>query len=683
MVTTGSLHTIISYLYYIPIFMVCLVFPIAGAIFAIVIGLIYLIGEYTTDYSFTLDNLLRSLLFILTGAIISFIILYNKGIDEKQLKLIDKSGSGIIKLYLKSGKILYSNNYINHLLSPNSETLTGISLYNYSTAKEELIEYIKTSNKSTRKQIQHLFISDDGNCHLLLVTAVRESANQYILFLTENIDIQKSKAKSNTANEKFFNAIPDGIWIAKKDGTVIRMNKACKNISLPINASNSKIFSIFDDPWEEIIKTSFGSVITSEKDTQFNILFDHLNKEYVVKLLPVISDKNELIHIIGIMHEITDQITLIRKINDQETFLRTILEGLPMAALVIDTNHRVLYINQALSILFEREVDYIIGTHDHSSLLDSKDKPLLADIMVEDDVDIALETYYEGKYVSSSTLPGAFEVIDFQKDVGENGKWIRTTAARLVDKLGNTIGAIETFEDYSSTKDATDKVRIKTEVFKMASSLASDLIFEYDIIDKQIEWFGDLNERLGYPSGYLDSNIYNWLSLIHEDDYEEFLKAFRHHISSGDPLEMEIQIRHKDNVYRNWIVKAAASYDVNMQHTKTVGVITDVTEIKGIEEAKRTAIETIEHNIQQFSILGDYIRNPLQAISGYNDLQGGEMYDKISFQIQRIDEIVDRLDKGWIESESIRDFLRRHYQINAPKDKNIIRSDDDKKIRGY
>jgi hypothetical protein len=105
-----------------------------------------------------------------------------------------------------------------------------------------------------------------------------------------------------------------------------------------------------------------------------------------------------------------------------------------------------------------------------------------------------------------------------------------------------------------------------------------------------------------------------------------------------------------------------------LQTLKTVGVVSDISEIRAIEEAKKNALITIEKYIEQFAVLNDHIRNPLQIIAGYNDLQGGEYATKIASQIAQINRIVDQLDKGWIESESIRDFLRRHYGISAKEE---------------
>ncbi|MDD1661444.1 MAG: PAS domain S-box protein [Methanomicrobiales archaeon] len=82
---------------------------------------------------------------------------------------------------------------------------------------------------------------------------------------------------------------------------------------------------------------------------------------------------------------------------------------------------------------------------------------------------------------------------------------------------------------------------------------------------------------------------------------------------------------------------------------------------KLIEVQKREAYEQIEKNIEQFAILGDHIRNPLAVIVGLADLTEGTASQKILEQARMIDGIINQLDKGWIESEKVREFLRRYY----------------------
>jgi PAS domain S-box-containing protein len=92
----------------------------------------------------------------------------------------------------------------------------------------------------------------------------------------------------------------------------------------------------------------------------------------------------------------------------------------------------------------------------------------------------------------------------------------------------------------------------------------------------------------------------------------------------------------------------------------------DVTERKQFEEQMRDeGIAQIEKNMEQFQILNDQIRNPLQAILGYLQLGDPVYLPKIIQQVRDIDNLVAKLDKGWVESEKVRSFLLRHYRHGA------------------
>jgi PAS domain S-box-containing protein len=91
----------------------------------------------------------------------------------------------------------------------------------------------------------------------------------------------------------------------------------------------------------------------------------------------------------------------------------------------------------------------------------------------------------------------------------------------------------------------------------------------------------------------------------------------------------------------------------------------NITEHKKFEEQLKTeGISQIEHNMEQFQILNDQIRNPLQAIMGYVNLDCSRYRERIMEQIWIIDNIVSCLDHGWVESEKVRRFLIRHYRYN-------------------
>lgn len=91
----------------------------------------------------------------------------------------------------------------------------------------------------------------------------------------------------------------------------------------------------------------------------------------------------------------------------------------------------------------------------------------------------------------------------------------------------------------------------------------------------------------------------------------------------------------------------------------------DITDRKQLEAAKRRALEQIEKNIEQFAILGDHIRNPLAVIVGLSSLYPEDLSDKIIFQAREIDRIITQLDIGWIESDKVREFIKKYYEVGT------------------
>jgi signal transduction histidine kinase len=84
-----------------------------------------------------------------------------------------------------------------------------------------------------------------------------------------------------------------------------------------------------------------------------------------------------------------------------------------------------------------------------------------------------------------------------------------------------------------------------------------------------------------------------------------------------------------------------------------------------IDQLKTQAFQQIEQNLEQFEILNDQIRNPLQAILLESDTQPGdpETKDHISDHVHAIEKILSRLDQRILESQKVRKFLRTHYDF--------------------
>jgi len=671
----NNIHTVISHLLYIPVILACWRFPKPGMLFTLVIVIGYLgLESFSSNLWIDFDVLLRCLIITLIGCVVAYLSLtlhYREAGYRRLLSVID---AGVLATD-REGMIYYANPNAVHVLNRKADSITGTSIYEYAKHGGELSDFVEQCLSQHNTDItKELYLKrNDGFPVPVLLTGYSRKGEALILTLT---DLSEEKwmahelATGRRVMSTLIDAIPEGVFLSDTSGTIIEVNKACReltgwNIGMKISDGDTHPFKdgASEQLWQAIFETTHAKKIS---DLHLETVSDTHNRHYEVSLTPVADDANIITRVAGVIHDITAREIYLKQIRKREEYLRMVLDGLPLATMVIDPAHQVLSVNRALAMLFEQHVDDLIGTSHHGHLLfPAGERPMLSDLMLEDEVDLLLEEWYDGMFSPSPTVPGAYEAIDFYPHIGEAGKWIMSTSARLVDDKGEKIGAIETFEDFSSKKAAEDAIRISEERFKIASDIATDLIFEYDQESDQILWFGDIEKWLGLDSPGRVSSLTGWVRLIHEEDVGRIKGSFIHHVLTGEPITEELRIKHRNGQYQTWVIKAVALYNSNLQQIKTVGIVSDISEMRANEEIKKKYLLAIEKYIEQFATLNDHVRNPLQIIAGYNDLQGGEYAANIADQIAKVNQIVDQLDRGWIESENIRDFLRRHYGISG------------------
>ncbi|WAC05745.1 MAG: PAS domain S-box protein [Methanoregula sp.] len=110
-----------------------------------------------------------------------------------------------------------------------------------------------------------------------------------------------------------------------------------------------------------------------------------------------------------------------------------------------------------------------------------------------------------------------------------------------------------------------------------------------------------------------------------------------------------------------WVLLAAGMLPDNQM----VCTMVDITQRKQMEAAQRTALKQIEKNIEQFAILGDHIRNPLAVIVGLTCMLAEDVANKVLAQAKEIDRIITQIDIGWIESDKVRNIIKKYYGIGA------------------
>ncbi len=143
------------------------------------------------------------------------------------------------------------------------------------------------------------------------------------------------------------------------------------------------------------------------------------------------------------------------ELKESEQRLKSVIGGSPIPAFVIGKDHHILYWNKALEELTKIKAEDVIGTSQQWRAFYSKKRPCMADLLVSREQE-KISRWYTGKYIKSKLLDEAYEAIDFFPELGNQGKWLRFTAAIIRNAAGELIGAIETLEDITRRKKAKE-----------------------------------------------------------------------------------------------------------------------------------------------------------------------------------------------------------------------------------
>jgi PAS domain S-box-containing protein len=223
-------------------------------------------------------------------------------------------------------------------------------------------------------------------------------------------------------------------------------------------------------------------------------------------------------------------------------------------------------------------------------------------------------------------------------------------------RSGEEIFFTSIVRDVSEKKRLEEALKESEELFRKLAEkslvgiyLIQDGVFKY-VNPKMSELWGySVEELIGRSS----------LDFIHPEDKE----LVRRNLEARIKGEIE-SISYRFRVVRkNGEIRYNDVYGSRIIYKgkpAVIGTLLDVTEKIKLEKARLEAFRQIEKNIENYAILVDHIRNPLAAILGLAEMEikDDELRKKFETLVYRIEEIVEKLDKGWLESETVRKFLR-------------------------
>ena len=457
------------------------------------------------------------------------------------------------------------------------------------------------------------------------LTALRQQVNEL-----SQADMRRRQAESELLEREhkyrtLIEFTQDLIFTVDRKGLFTYVNPEFETATgyMASELMGSPFTNIIDpESWENVFN-KFKMGMRGERSLPYEVHVVHKNgKRIPVEfLVTTLCDKNaNAIGRYGIGRDITNRIEAEKLLRESEQKLYSVMQGSPTPAFVIGTDHKIIYWNEALAKLSNIQAVDVIGTSQQWRAFYSSERPCLADLLLDGNINEISERY-RGKYSKSNLIDSAYEATDFFPHLGAKGRWLRFTGANIRDLEGTLVGALETLEDISDRKQAEESLQAAEALYRTLAERSFAGV--YMVQDGKFRF---INNNAASYAGYTREELLGQTAelLIGTIDREMAKKSARAMLKGELTVPYEFRIITKQGETR-WIMETITSIFYEGKPA-ILGNSMDITERKQAEEALlrseeryRTIIEGIEDGYFEVDIKGSMtFCNPSTArILGY------------------------------------------------------------------
>ncbi len=320
----------------------------------------------------------------------------------------------------------------------------------------------------------------------------------------------------------------------------------------------------------------------------------------------------------------------------QKEIAEGIITGSPIPMLVLDKDHKVSYWNRACEKLTGYKAEGMIGTDGQWRPFFPQKRPLMADLVIENDIEKMHELYDDMNLRKSPMVEDAFEAEHYFPNLGEEGTHLYFNAAPIKDDEGGIQGAIVTYQDFS------ERVKMTQEIQKREA-------FVQNLIQNSIDGIIATDEKgtiVIFNRGVADILGYSPEEIIDKMNYSQFLtiktaknirKAFygKQFGPKGKIINMETDLLDKESQSIPIRISGTLLYE-QQKEVGSVVFVQDLREIHRLRDEREQA-QRLAAIGQTVSGLAHYIKNIL------NGLKGGEYV--INSAMKKED--LSLVGKGW------------------------------------
>ena len=216
----------------------------------------------------------------------------------------------------------------------------------------------------------------------------------------------------------------------------------------------------------------------------------------------------------------------------------------------------------------------------------------------------------------------------------------------------------------TEVRQAEEAIRESEEKFRGIFNNVNDAIHLHEIgKDGNLGTFIDVNDIACQMLQYARDEMLHHTPLDFTGDYHSRpIDKIQEELVTGGNAVFETEHIRKDGTVVP--VEINAHVITLMGKKMVLSVVRDITERKRTDEQIRNSLVQIENDLVQMALFNDQIRNPLAVIIALLDSDhASKTNTKICEQVYKIDALITTLDRQYMNSEKVREFLRKHYDF--------------------
>ncbi len=160
-------------------------------------------------------------------------------------------------------------------------------------------------------------------------------------------------------------------------------------------------------------------------------------------------------------------------------------------------------------------------------------------------------------------------------------------------------------------KQADIRLHQANERFEKATEATNDAIWDWNIVDNELYWGGNIRNQLGYDLGDTAPTIESWANLIHPDEKAWVVQSIQEVLDNADQTNWIAEYRYQkfDGTYADVVDRGVIIRDDNKKATRMVGAMTDISERKSFEKQLLELNKSLERHAQELELSNQKLKD--------------------------------------------------------------------------